>query len=412
MVRMSQKLLFGTQAVDWQERINTARLREERALRARIIMKKHGIASLLATRAENCRYLTGLKGPEFVPQLWYVLFFAEGDPVVFAHAGYVNQFPDQAPWIKNWRIARSWFGGGCGVEATRAETRLFANEIYEELKKRGLSGEKLGIIGFDGLAREALSSLGISVVDASQIMFEATAIKTADEILCLKTVAAICEAAWYKIWDAIKPGIRDKELAKIAIAALYDAGAEEVPAIGFYSGPLTFERGFRGSDRLIETGDLLYLPMCGITYMGYKSCNYRTFIAGRKPSEKEKDWYKKLVERLDRVIDAIKPGNTTADAAKYFPAASTWGYHDEAEVLTIEIGHGIGLSNYGPPIVNRQWSLTHPQVFEKGMTLAVEGREGEFRVGGVRLENMVVVTENGAEVIDHMPREEILGPKT
>jgi Xaa-Pro aminopeptidase len=74
----------------------------------------------------------------------------------------------------------------------------------------------------------------------------------------------------------------------------------------------------------------------------------------------------------------------------------------------MEIGHGIGVYQYEYPIINRQWSLENPQVFEAGMVLAVEGREGEDRVGGVRLENMIVVTENGAEIIDHFPREEIL----
>jgi Xaa-Pro aminopeptidase len=60
------------------------------------------------------------------------------------------------------------------------------------------------------------------------------------------------------------------------------------------------------------------------------------------------------------------------------------------------------------PIINRQWSFKYPQVFEEGMTIAVEGREGERRVGGVRLENMLVVTKDGAEIMDRFPRDEIL----
>ncbi|MBI4334365.1 MAG: aminopeptidase P family protein [Chloroflexi bacterium] len=408
MVKTASKLTFGQSVADWQERLNVARMREERAARARLLMKKHGIPALVSSLPDHNRYLVGLRGAEFTTQLWYVLFFAEHDPVVFVHAGWHVQYPDQAPWIKHWRMARAWLGGICGPEATREEAKLFADGIYRELQDRGLTGEKLGIIGFDGPAREALIQAGLKLVDGGPAMREARAIKTLDEIVCLKTIATICEAAWYKIWDALRPGVRDTDISLVTINALYQAGADAVNPIGIRSGPVSFDRGFTNTGRLLQTGDLVYAAMCGVRYLSYGSCNYRTFKIGRKPTDKEKDWYKKLVDRLDRIIGEVKPGATTADAAKHFPPASTWGYKDEAEVLSMEIGHGIGIGSYELPVINRQWSLAHPQVFEPGMTFAVESREGEFRTGGVRLENMVVVTNDGAEIIDHFPREEIL----
>ena len=412
MVKLSSKLTFGTEFVDWQERINMSRMREERAERARQVMRKHGMAVMLVTGGPNCRYLTGVRDAQNRPQLGYVLFSVEHDPVVWAHAGWYHQLQDQEPWIKNWRVGRCWLQGGPGPEATAEEAKLFAAEIYQELKKRGLTGEKLGIVGFDNLSKEVLSELGIKVVDAWPIMLEATAIKTVDEINCFKTVAAICEAGWFKAWETLRPGMRDTELSRIVMQTLYEAGAEDVPSgVSFYSGPVSFERGFDRGGRLIQTGDLLYAPMCGVTYMGYRSCNYRTLIAGRKANQKEKDWYKRVVDSLDAAINEIKPGATTADAAKHFPPASSWGYRDEAEVLTVEIGHGLGIFSYGPPIINRQWSLKHPQVFEAGMVLGIESLEGVHRVGGVRLENMVVITKDGAEIIDHTPREHILEPE-
>ena len=408
MVRMASKLTFGTSIADWQERINVTRMRQERAERVRKLMRRDNIPALLAARPDNTRYLTGLRGPEFMPQLWYVLFFAEHDPVVFEHAGWHRQMPRDAPWIRHWRVARSWLAGAPGPQATADEAKRFAVEIREELQAMGLAGEKVGLAGFDGLARQALSEAGIVTVDAGALMLEARAVKTADEINCLKTVAAICEAGWYKAWQTLRPGIRDIEASPVVVQAIYQAGADESPPVTFHSGPTSFDRGFNRSGRLLQYGDLVYAPMCGVTYLGYRSCTYRTFILGRKASDREKDWYKRLLDRLDAVIDAIRPGATTAEAAGHFPPATSWGYGDEAEVLTMEIGHGIGLYQYEYPLVNRQWSLENPQVFEAGMVLAVEGREGEDRVGGVRLENMIVVTENGAEIIDHFPREEIL----
>lgn len=409
MVKMASKLTFGNTIADWQERIDVARMREQRAARAREIMRQHGIPVLLAASNDNIRYLTGLKGPAFAPQLRYVLFFAEHDPVVFEHAGSYQQMPDQAPWIKHWRVARSTLGGICGPQASQEEAEIFAGDINQELRSRGLGSEQLGVINLDALGLAALEKLKIKCLNARPLIYEARNIKTIDEINCFKTVAAIVELAWYKIWAALRPGMRGKDLNVVLTDALTQGGADNIIPASWKSGPATFERGFGAEDRIIQTGDLFYAPLCHIKYMGYSSCNYRTFCVGRKPNDREKDWYKMLVERLDRIIDAIKPGATTADAAKFFPPASKWGYKDEAEVLSVEMGHGLGIGDgYDPPVINRQWSLKHPQVFEPGMVIAVESLEGEHRIGGVRLENMLVVTESGAEVIDHMVRDQIL----
>lgn len=410
MPTMAAKLTFGNTIADWQERINVSRMREERAARARQIMRKHGIPTLLVSGEENIRYLVGLKGPVFDPQLRYVLFFAEHDPVVFEHAGYFHQMPHEAPWIKNWRIARCWFGGACGPEASQEEAESFASDIYQEIKARGLAGEKVGFVGIDNLGQAALEKRNLRCIPARPVIMEARAIKNQDEINCHKMVAAIVDSAAYRVWEALKPGIRDTDLDIVISKALIEGGADGLRSVNKLSGPGTFERGITNTGRLIETGDLVYAALCSITYLGYRSCFYRTFIVNRKPSEKEKDWYKKVLERVNNVIDAIKPGATTADAAQHLPPASTWGYKEEAEVLSVEFGHGLGLGGayFDYPIINRLWSLKHPQVFEPGMVMAVECLEGEHRVGGVRLENMFVITEKGAEIMDHMTRDEIL----
>ena len=412
MIKLAPKLTFGPAAADWQERLNMDRMRHYRAERAKKIMRKHGIPALLEAVPANIRYLTGLRGYDY-PMCRFVLFFAEGDPVMYEHDGWYHQMPDQAPWIKEWRPARTWLTGAPGMEACRDEAKQFAADIRGDLKARGLLDEKLGLGGFDGIAREALTAAGIkNIVDSRPTLLEARCIKNQDEINCLKMAAAIVDGVWYRIWETLRPGIKDTDLATTAAAAGYEYGAELAVAGGWRSGPTTFERGFHQSSRILQVGDLVYGSLCGLTYMGYRTCTYRTFIVGRQPNNKEKDWYKKVLDRVSAIIEEIKPGKTTADAAKHFLPASTWGYKEEVEVLASEIGHGIGMGgpggNYDMPIINRQWSLKYPQVFEEGMAIAVECREGEHRVGGVRMENMVVVTKDGAQIMDHFPREEIL----
>jgi len=408
VVKIASKLTFGVGNADWQERINVERLREERAERARQILRKHSIPAILATENSSLRYLTGLRMPPGMSITSYVIFFADRDPIVFAFAGYHPQMPELAPWIKHWRVARSWLWSIGGPEVAREEARLFAAEIHAELHQQGLAGEKIAVVGFDDLAKEALRGQRLNLVEGWPLMQEMRTIKMANEINCFKLVASICGVGYQKVREALRPGITDVDINRIAINALYEAGAE-FASVATRSGPLAAERGVDFTGRRLEHGDLLHVRFCGTQYFGYNACLYRTFIVGRKPTPKENGWHDQVRDRLNAIIDSIRPGATTADAAKHFPPASTYGYKDEVEVLTVEIGHGIGLHHlYDPPVINRQWSFQHPQVFEPGMVIAVESLEGEHGVGGVRLEDMLVVTEEGAEIIDHFPRDEIL----
>lgn len=410
MVKLATSLMFGQGYVDWQERIDVARMRVERADRLRNVLRKNGIPACVLGRGDNVRYATGFRGPGFQGQLYYCLFFVEYDTIIFDHAGHYQQMKDQIPWIKpeNFRIARAWLGGIPGPEATHEEALLFANEIKQELKNKGLLGEKLGVAGLDGPAVEALNEVGIKTINVWPLMLEARAVKTKDEINCYKMAAAIVDAAWYTVFEALKPGARDIDVIGAAGKALIEHGADNAGNPTCFSGPNTFERGIHGTDRIIQPGDMVYLDLFAVPFLGYQTCTYRTFKVGARPTEKEKDWYKRVLDRQNAVIDAIEPGATTADAAKKFLPASTWGYSDEVYVLSIEIGHGIGLTLYEMPVINRQWSLKHPQVFEVGNCMAIESREGEWRVGGARIEDMIVVTENGAEIVNRMPRDEII----
>jgi Xaa-Pro aminopeptidase len=408
MVKQASSLTFGQGIQDYQERINVSRMREERAHKLRGVMKKHGVAACLLEREDNIRYATGLPGDAFMPGLRYCLFSVEHETVIWEHAGRYERLHEW-PWIKpeNWRVPRCWLGGVCGPEATQETAKRFAAEIVEELGKKGLKGEKLGVTALDGAALRALGELGVPTFDAQSLLFEARTVKTADEINCLKMIAAITDRAWYKLYEAIKPGVRDIDLTALGYQAMIEGGAEIGGVVPFFSGPNTFERGLAMTDRIIQPGDIVYGDITNFGYLGYKTCLYRTFIVGRKPNQKEKDYYKRLLDKQDAIIDAIKPGANTADAAGHFEPASQWGYDDEDRVFTIEIGHGIGLYLYESPIINRLWSLKHPQVFEVGNTMAIESREGEPGIG-VRLEDMVVVTEKGAELLSRFPREEII----
>ncbi len=329
MVQFASKLPFGDAAPRDGIGIDVVRMREERAARAKQALKKEGIPTLLVTGENNVRYLTGFTWGEYQPQAGYTLFFAEHDPVIFAPGGSYQMAPELMTWIKHWRIGRNWLQGMPGVEASREEAALFAKEIHQELQERGLAKEKVGIIGFDDLARESLKALGVNLVDATQLLFEVSAIKTVDEINCLKMVASMCQVGLQLVRDKVKPGMTEREVGLDLVDAMARAGSE-TPRSRVWSGPNSFERTLTPFPRRIEWGDIMYVNVCGNSYMGYMSCIYRTYKLGRKPTEKEKGWYDKVKERIDRAIEVTRVGKTTADAAKAFDPASRWGYKDEA----------------------------------------------------------------------------------
>ena len=414
MARFSPALTFATGVTDIYEGINVVRMREERAEKARQEMKRQGIPAMVVTGEPNVRYLTGFSWGEFQPFLSYTLFFAEHDPIVFAHAGSYQQMQAEQPWTKHWRIARSTCQDCCGPEAAAEEYGLFAKEIRSELEERGLAKEKLGIIGFEQTARDSLRKEGLTVVETWPLLQEVGKCKTKDEVNCLKIAASFCTVGWQKFIEVCRPGMTTREVHRVVCDAILAAGADNAGGAPI-SGPFTFERNITRHNRRIEYGEMLYYPLCGTSFLGYTACLYRCFKMGSKPTDKEKDWYKRVRDTLEAAVEATRVGNTTADAAKCYPPASKWGYKDEVEVLTVEWGHGIGLVSLAPasvhynlPAVNRQWSLEDPQPFEKGMVVAHESCEGEHRVGGARLEYMVEITENGPERLDFFPDEEII----
>jgi Xaa-Pro aminopeptidase len=402
VVEYAPALGYGPGLVDGQQRIEPSLLREERARRAQDVLRERGVSAFLVGGQEYRRYLTGLSGPEFAPALWYVLVTADGETVCFMHAGYIMRGPVDSPWISQWRIARSWLRGTPGSAACVAEAKEFASDVVVELKRLGIAGDQIAVAGFDQYAVSALTDAGVTVVPGDPLLHEAMAIKTPMELECLKMAGAITDRVWSVIARNVRAGMTDGEASSLASAAGASVGADVTPA-GFRAGPLAAERGIRGTNQILLPGQLLYSNLCGTSYMGYKSCVYRTFTVDREPSAEEATWMARLHERLDAVIGRLRPGNETSDAAAEFPAATTWGLTDEVEVLTMEIGHGIGLHQYEQPIVNRQWSGRFPQEIKEGMVIAVEGREGKPGQATVRLENMVIVTKDGPVVIDRFP---------
>jgi Xaa-Pro dipeptidase len=162
------------------------------------------------------------------------------------------------------------------------------------------------------------------------------------------------------------------------------------------------------TDKPIRPGELIYIDIDAAAYMGYKPCVYRTFSCGKVTAE-QKEVYEECRAMLYSAIEAIKPGVTTDVIVKDWPKSPEyWGRKTWPEVTPLAVCHGIGLSLHEMPFFTPPMARANPVRMEENMAIALEtwvGRQGgKF---GVRLEEDVLVTKDGYEVLTRFPIDEI-----
>jgi Xaa-Pro aminopeptidase len=161
------------------------------------------------------------------------------------------------------------------------------------------------------------------------------------------------------------------------------------------------------TDRVLRPGDPAFFDILH-SYNGYRTCYYRTFAIG-SASPAMVDAYKRCRDYMDAAISIVKPGVTTADVVKLWPKAEEFGFANEEAAFALQYGHGVGLSIWEKPIFSRLVSLDHPEVIEEGMVFALETYwPASDGWSAARLEEEVVVTKDGCEVITRFPAEKLL----
>lgn len=411
---------YGTQAVDWEERINVDRMRRYRMGRVKQQMERMQLGAILSINEWNMRYMTATWNPYWTTPasgLRYALFPATKDSPILYEQGEIGYHARQiAPWLSKVKVAitgAGWIGRVMGPAGHEQQLRKFCQQIYDDLKEAGVERETLAMDTWDpGLVAE-FQRLGLRVSpDGAAAMLEARRIKNRDEIECLRTAATISDAMFGAVARAIRPGVKESELCGIAHKTAYDLGARIYSGVFVTSGPFAWPNPRDESDRIIRAGDILYMDSYNTSYLGYKTCVYRTFSCG-KASQEAKDDYKLALEWLYDAIGIIRAGVSTREIAEKWPAGpEVWkDIHviSEDQTAGSNWAHGIGLTLYEPPIVWREVSLNPPDiVLEENMTFAIETQHGRPGKHGVRIEEMIRVTKTGVEVMSKFPVQEIL----
>jgi len=421
----------GTNAVDWEERIPMDRLRSERLSRLQAELKASECGSILAFDFSNIRYMTSTHiGTWAMDKLIrFSLLTRNSDPILWDFGSAAKHHTLYAPWLGTTTAEmdadphaphhgavkpRLESGSRAGISTLRGAfspdagiADEVARKIKRELEKFGLANEPLGVDVIELPILFALQKAGIEVVDGQQVFLEARKVKTQDEISLLVEAAAMVDAAYEKLYEFLRPGVRENETVGLVAKTLYDMGSEYVEGVNAISGERCSPHPHVYSDRIIRPGDPAFFDILH-SYNGYRTCYYRTFAVG-SASPAQNDAYTRAREYMDRAIALVKPGATTADIVSVWPTAQEFGFADEEAAFALQYGHGVGLSIWEKPIFSRLVSIDHPETLEEGMFFALEtywpSADG---IGAARIEEEIVVTADGCEVVTKFPAEELL----
>ncbi|MBX6354802.1 MAG: aminopeptidase P family protein [Micromonosporaceae bacterium] len=401
---------YGPNAVDWEQRIDLGRLREERLQRLRDALERSSLGALLTFDFGNIRYMTSTHiGTWAMDKLIrFALLPRGGEPVVWDFGSAARHHQLYNPWLDGPSRARagiSTLRGAFHPDAGIAQE--VARKVADELARHSLTGEPVGVDIVELPVLFALRDRGIDVVDGQQVFLEARRIKTQDEIALLTQACAMVDAAYEELYEFLRPGVRENECVGLVSKVLYDLGSEYVEGVNAISGERCSPHPHVYSDRLIRPGDPAFFDILH-SHMGYRTCYYRCFAVG-SASPAQRDAYKRCREYMDAAISLVKPGATTADIVSVWPRAQEFGFPDEEAAFALQYGHGVGLSIWEKPIFSRLVSLDHPETLEEGMVFALETYwPASDGWSAARIEEEVVVTATGCEVITKFPAEELL----
>jgi len=396
---------FGSVGMDWQERINWQRMREYRLGRAREAMRRHELGAILCMYDENVRYITSTLTPgwnRLKPGLRYAILVEGLEPILFEQGDIGIHVEKHSPWLlkENIRHSFSWIKGAAGP-ASEVQVDKFIKALLEALEEAGVRNMPLGVDFIDINMMRGFEKAGITWTDGMTPMMEARAVKNQDEQEAMRIVGAIGDAMHYEFSQFLKPGLTENQVTAFGMKYLYDIpGMEDVEDIIVSSGPNAWPNWRNFSDRIIRPGEIVIIDLAALTWNGFKSCYYRTYCAGGKPTAEQNDYYAMALGWLNDSIAEVRPGASTRDIASKWPdAMELWGYEDEDQAAANLWGHGLGLAQYDMPVISRIWSLDFPQEIQEGMVFALETQHGKVHDFGVRIEEMIIVQKDGPELI-------------
>ncbi len=387
--------------------IDFERLRAGRLARLQEMLKRDGIPACLFFNPANIRYATGTD----VMGVWtagtfarYCMVPAEGKPILFEYKGSIHV---TEKIVEDVRPAYSWqFGGHQSWE----KVRDWAEDLRSVLAELGVEGEPLGVDRLDTPGFLALQEKGVRIVDSGPATVNAREVKTPEEVELFRVNGRIGDEMLAEFEAAIRPGIREYELLAVLGNSLLKRHGEFLFTRLVSAGQNTNPWMSEAHDNVVQEGDLVGVDTDANGYEGYVIDVSRTFLCGDRATPEQKEAYRVAYDSVAGMVELVKPGMTFEEFAYAAPELPEKFKAQRYPAMV----HQAGLEDEGPgipyPDDDRGPRRIMPErEIKENMVLCFECYAGEVDGAfGVKLEDQVVVTADGCELVCRYPFEEKL----
>lgn len=386
--------------------IDLKQVRQYRQARLRSEMARYGVDAVILSDPINIRYATGTRNMQVFSQRnapsRYLLLTADRS-ILFEFTGCMH-LADGYETVDEVRpaLTASFVAAGPRIAAREQAWAAEMNELISKLVGKD------GVLGLERMnagAALALNALGRRIVDAQQAVEMARAIKSSEEIKCVNASLRATEIAVGKLRDAIRPGLTENELWSVLHQSVIAQNGDYCETRLLSAGQRTNPWFQETASHVIGENELVALDTDVVGCHGYYSDFSRTFHAGpARPSSAQRDLYKIAHEQVHHNMGILKPGMSFRDYAE-----RAWNIPDIYYANRYYLSaHGVGMTGEYPYLYHRGDfpAAGYDGVIEPGMTICVESYIGaENGPEGVKLEQQVLITETGIELLSRFPFE-------
>ena len=375
-------------------RYRTERLREQ--------MRLADIAALVMVNPVSLRYAVDYSTYALfqsrIPSTY--LFMAQEGPTVI-HGAYAD-----SPLVDRSRPARhiSFFDA---ADNLADNARMLADDLVAYLAEIGSDSRRVAIEYINPSVTQACLQRGLEVIDGIVISEKARIIKSAGEIECIKWAVAVAELGIAKMKEALRPGVTELQLWGLLNYTNLANHGEWHDGRMLASGPRINPWLQEATQRQIESGDLVGFDTDMVGPMGYFCDISRTFHCGpAKPTKRQKQIYRMAYDEIQHNLTLVRPGIAFSDfQAKSYPIPEECQENAYSCIL-----HGVGMCDEYPRINPRhRGSTPYDGILEAGMVVTVESYMGpRGKRDGVKLEEQVLVTKDGYQMLSAYPMERAL----